>query len=61
MSENWINIYNLCYSTVVLKKKLVKLLKIAPSALVRQKHGQYRSHQKQSSFFLERTKGDHKL
>ena len=29
MSGNGINIYNLCYNTVVLKKKLLKLLQIA--------------------------------
>ena len=29
MSGKWINIYNICSNTVVLKKKSVKLLKIA--------------------------------
>ena len=62
MSENLINIYNLRYHTVVLKKML-KLLQIALlGPYLGKKLGQQRPCPKSSSiFFLEITKGDHKL
>ena len=62
MSGNLINIYNLRYNTVVLKKKSLKLLQIALLGPYLGKNSASRGHaQNQVQFFLEITKGDHKL
>ena len=63
MSENRIiNIYNLCYNTVVLKKIGDAFLKIALlQPYFRQKQGHHEPHPKTSSIFLKLTRGDHRL
>ena len=63
MSGNWINIYNFCYNTVVLEKKLGKTVKNCSfRILFGQKVGQHGPHPKSSwIFFVEVTQGDHKL
>ena len=53
MSGNWINIYNLCYNTVVLKKKSLKLLQIALLGPYLGKNSASRGHaQNQVRFFF---------
>ena len=66
MSGNGINIYNLCYNTVVLKKKLLKLLQIALLGPYLGKNSASRGDAQNQAqffffFFLEITKGAHKL
>ena len=63
MSGNWINIYNFCYNTVVLEKKLGKTVKNCSfRILYGQKVGQHGPHPKSSWIFcVEVAKGDHKL
>ena len=60
---HWINIYNLHYHIVVLKKKNGKTVKNCSSRILfGQKLGQHGPRPKWSSiFFLEITKGDHKF
>ena len=62
MSENWINIYNLCCNAVFVKK-IAKLVKNCYfRTLFRQKLGQHGPHPKSSSIFcLEITKGGHRF
>ena len=62
MLGHWINIYNLCYHIVVLKKKLIKLLKIVLLGPCLGKNWASMGHtQNEAQFFLEITKGDQKL
>ena len=62
MLAHWINIYNLGYHIVVLKKNSVTLLKIALLGPYLGKNWASMSHaQNEAQFLLEITKGDHKL
>ena len=61
-----INIYNLCYHIVILKKKTDKLLKIAILGPYLGNNWASMGHTQNEApffffFFLEITKGDHKL